>query len=244
MHITGNRSAGVVPRADFRFLPPVIKIMLITPPPPQRYNILATMTMHRQSPTGIPYTDSKISAPPIHFVKIHPLVIFKMSDSYERSPSSERDFISPTLGQHHDGVAIVHDRYSCLPNPSTVVHTDLNGCSYDRHRQLFPNEQVLGYYAFSQQRVEWSSIFEANLHGIHIWMRPSLPPKCDVFEITKTNPQGPLFVSPIEYVLKGCAASGAKGQALKFPAFVNRFKKFPSKVISEGESNDFRWSVA
>jgi hypothetical protein len=37
---------------------------------------------------------------------------------------------------------------------------------------------------------------------------------------------------------------GAKDQALKFPAFVNRFKKFPSKVISEGESHVFRWSVA
>jgi hypothetical protein len=37
---------------------------------------------------------------------------------------------------------------------------------------------------------------------------------------------------------------GAKDQALKLPAFVNRFKKFPSKVISEGESHVFRWSVA
>jgi hypothetical protein len=45
-------------------------------------------------------------------------------------------------------------------------------------------------------------------------------------------------------VLTECPFHGAKDQALKFPAFVNRFKKFRSKVISEGERHVFRWSVA
>jgi hypothetical protein len=155
----------------------------------------------RRPTTAILYTDPKISDPPIRQVKIHPLVIFKMSDAYERSPGPDRLSIGVILGEHHDGVATVHDCYPCLPDAVNVVEPDLNRRMFDRHRQLFPNEVVLGYYAFSQQRVEWPNIFEVHRHGIHIWMRPTLPPKWDVFEITKNSPQGPLIASPIEYVI-------------------------------------------
>jgi hypothetical protein len=48
----------------------------------------------------------------------------------------------------------------------------------------------------------------------------------------------------LDEVIRDSFRLGAKDQALKFPVFVNRFKKFPSTVISEGESHVFRWSVA
>jgi hypothetical protein len=155
----------------------------------------------RGAATGILYTDPEISAPPIRLVKIHPLVIFKMSDAYERSVSALRQSIGIILGEFRDGVATVHDCYACVPDATTVVDQDIHHRMYQRHHQLFPNEQVLGYYAFSQQRVEWPSIIEVGFHGIHIWMRPTLPPKWDVFEITRATDQGPLIASPIEYVI-------------------------------------------
>jgi hypothetical protein len=37
---------------------------------------------------------------------------------------------------------------------------------------------------------------------------------------------------------------GAKDQALKFPVFVNTFKKFPSNVVSDGGPTVLGWSVA
>jgi hypothetical protein len=155
----------------------------------------------RGAATGILYTDPEISAPPIRLVKIHPLVIFKISDAYERSLAPVRQSIGIILGEFHDGVATVHDCYACLPDPAVVVDQELHHRMYQRHHQLFPNEMVLGYYAFSQQRIEWPSIIEVQFHGIHIWMRPTLPPKWDVFEITRPTDQGPLIASPIEYVI-------------------------------------------
>jgi hypothetical protein len=124
-----------------------------------------------------------------------------MSDSYERSPGPTRQSIGVIFGEFHDGIAIVHDCHPCLSTPTQIVDSDLNRRMYQRHHQLFPNEVVLGYYAFSHQRLEWPGIIEVRSHGIHIWMRPSLPPKWDVFEITKINEQGPLIASPIEYVI-------------------------------------------
>jgi hypothetical protein len=156
--------------------------------------------------SGILFNDPEISAPAIRFVKIHPLVIFQMAHAYERcGDAKDRKSVGVLMGKWsiHDGIAIVHDCYPCLPSadPSQVVDEDHNRRMYDRHRELYQNEDPVGYYAFSQQRIEWPSMIHLNAEAIHIWMRPTIPPKLDVFAVIKSDEKGTIIASPIEHVI-------------------------------------------
>jgi hypothetical protein len=176
--------------------------------------------MDHAASSGILYTDPEISAPAIHLVRIHPLVIFQMADAYQRAvfgkgrtkedgtrtrgdddDKEETDAIGVLFGECVKSEALVLDCYPCVPRKSTMVDNKLNTQMFQEHRNLFPNEQVLGYFAFSEQRREWPGILGEERSGIHIWMRPTLPPMLDVFWVLKPKGEDRLIASPVEYVI-------------------------------------------
>jgi hypothetical protein len=151
--------------------------------------------------SGILYTDPQISAPPITLVKIHPLVIFQMVESYERRVAEDHA-MGVILGTHHDNEAQILDSFPCYPIPP-FIDRDLRDKLWHEHQALYPNEVVLGYYSFSPQRIDWPDLLAEDRVGIHIWMRPVLPPKLDVL-IIKLN-QGMVISSPVEYEIEASA---------------------------------------
>jgi hypothetical protein len=153
--------------------------------------------------TGILYTDPGISSPPITLVKIHPLVIFQMVEAYERRVDPNLA-IGLIFGSYHESEAVVLDCCPCLPHPRDVVDKALETQLYREHCQLYPNEQVLGYFSFSHTRTDWQGVLAEGHHGIHIWMRPAVPPKLDVL-IIKLN-QSVVISSPVEYEIDASAS--------------------------------------
>lgn len=154
----------------------------------------------RANTTDILFNDPVISSPVISVVRIHPLVIFQMADSYERRESKGDSAIGVIFGDVVENEAIVLDCYPCLPNEQTVVNKDLMNALYQEHRQLYPNEIVLGYYTFSQRQIDFPDILGVGTTALHIWMRPAIPPKIDVFSITKTE-DSKIISTPVEYMI-------------------------------------------
>ena len=173
------------------------------------------------------FTDSEISAPPISLVKIYPLVVFTIADSYERSLSSkpdtkgeDRNSIGVLYGEYNDSDAIVYDACACLASEDGVVKEDLRIKTIQEHNYLYPNEKVLGYFTFGKKQVEWPSLIQKDAPSIHLSMKPSNPPKIEVFSVVKTTDDR-LVYTPIEYVIEASpeeqlglsrlAASSSKG---------------------------------
>ena len=154
--------------------------------------------------TGILYTDQAISAPPISLVKIHPLVIYSIADAYERRDNNDDFAIGVLLGTYSNGRAIITDCYPCKPDPKTVVNRELHNKLYTQLRQLYPAENIIGYFTFSQRQIDWQDIILDGSSAIHIWMRPTVPPKIDVFSVlkAKNGDRVQLIPSPVEYIIE------------------------------------------
>jgi hypothetical protein len=153
--------------------------------------------------SGILYTDPMISAPPISLVKVHPLVIFQMVESYERRVSEEHA-MGIVLGTFHEQHAYVLDSFPCLSLRPGTIEGDLRDKLLDEHRRLYPNELLLGYYSCSQQRIDWPDLLTDDKVAIHIWMRPVVPPKLDVLIIKLSR--GIVISSPVEYEIEASPA--------------------------------------
>ena len=185
--------------------------------------------------TGILFSDATISAPSISNVRIHPLAIFQMGDSYlraqacrsKRGPSvtgskestwdgigkdakeEEKDNsrgsygVGVLYGNIVDNTAIVLDSFACVPREGTTVDRELFQKMRTRHREMFPKEEVIGYYTFGQKKVEWNDIIPDGSYGIHIWVTPLSPPKIDVFCISRHGKS--LMFLPIEYTIEASA---------------------------------------
>ncbi|KAH0789820.1 Mov34/MPN/PAD-1 family protein [Histomonas meleagridis] len=168
--------------------------------------------MYTTSRNSILFTDTEISKPPISLVKIHPLVIFSIADAFERSLSNkqqpllrgeEREAIGVLYGEVTDNEAIVYDSFPCVPSKTSSIDEALREKMHREHELLFRNEELLGYYTFSQRQIDCPSVIPEGASFIHIWMKPSNPPKIDVFSIKTSN--GIIVSTPIEYVIDASA---------------------------------------
>ncbi|KAK8848182.1 Eukaryotic translation initiation factor 3 subunit F [Tritrichomonas musculus] len=162
--------------------------------------------------TGILYNDPKISSSPIDIVKIHPLVIYSIADSYQRRGDADYA-IGILLGEASvvDRQAIVYDVVPCKLDPKTVVDQDLKKALYAEHRSIYPREDIIGYYIFSQRQVDWYDVIQDNSCGIRIWLRPTIPPKIDCYTLYKVivNDSPKLIAQPIEYVIEASLSEQA-----------------------------------
>ena len=151
--------------------------------------------------TSIIYNDVSISNPAINIARIHPLVIFKIADHYLRrgkaeNPETDNYCIGLLLGEIVNNDAIVRDIVPLSRKQEN--EEELVSVSYNQHHILFPNEKILGWYAFSDHMVEFPSIIAEGSNGIHIWMKPYVPPKIDVFAVNKSR-ELKLVSLPIQY---------------------------------------------
>ena len=187
--------------------------------------------------TGILFSDASISSPSVNNVRIHPLVVFQMADSFERAQPCQRkgdsnsknvtwvkkDQVNNDKQEEHDdktnelysiGVlygniidhtAIVLDSFACVPCAGTGDAVDMTLFSRmnTRHREMFPKEDVIGYYTFGTKNIEWSSVIPQGGSGIHIWVSPITPPKIDCFSVSHHGDK--LIFLPIEYTVEASA---------------------------------------
>ena len=160
--------------------------------------------------TGILYNDPKISSPPIDIVKIHPLVIYSIADSYQRRGDTDHA-IGVLFGEVVDRQAIVYDIVPCKPHPETVVDQELKTYLNNEHRSIYPREEILGYYIFSQRQIDWYDVIADNGCGIRIWLRPTIPPKIDCYALHKVrvNDSPKLIAQPIEYIIEASLSEQA-----------------------------------
>ena len=156
------------------------------------------------SEASIIYNDTSISNPAVSTALVHPLVIFKIADYYLRrgkekiveKDKSGKDIVTEReitycvgllLGEMLNNEAIIRDVVA-LP-PKAEKQEELVSNSYTQHHILFPNEKILGWYAFSEHYVEFPSIIAEGSNGIHLWMKPYVPPKIEAFSISKSKDQ-------------------------------------------------------
>lgn len=181
------------------------------------------------SSAGILFSDASISSPSINMVRIHPLVVFQMADSFQRAQAkrtvegkksgwdfkgddkdgkkksnTEKDndadlySIGVLYGNVVDHTAVVLDCIACVPREGTVVDKTLFSRMNTRHREMFPKEEVIGYYVFGNKNIEWSSIVPDDHSSVYIWVSPINPPKIDAFCVSHSHKDKLLFL-PIEY---------------------------------------------
>ena len=137
------------------------------------------------SQTSIIYNDTSISDPAVNKALVHPLVIFKIADHYLRRGQGVQYCIGLLLGEILNKDAIIRD---VVPlKAEQEKQEELISNSYNQHHLLFPNEKILGWYAFSERYVEFPSIIAEGSNGIHLWMKPYVPPKIEVFSINKSK---------------------------------------------------------
>lgn len=160
--------------------------------------------------TGILYSDTKISSSPIDIVKIHPLIIYSIADSYQRRGDSDHA-IGVLFGEVQDRAAIVYDCIPCKADKVNVVDNDLKAALISEHRSIYPHESILGYYIFSQRQIDWFDVIAENSCGIRIWMRPTVPPKIDCYSLhnVKVNDTQKLIARPIEYSIEASLSEQA-----------------------------------
>lgn len=157
------------------------------------------MTMENPQAAGVLYSDPAISSPAVNVAQIHPLVIFKIADHYQRRGNGVENCVGLLLGELQSNEAVIRD---VVPlDHGAEKKSELVSASYLAHHVLFPNEKILGWYAFSNSYVEFPSIIAEGAQGIHMWLRPFVPPKIDCFAIFK-HPQNGLISMPIPYVIQ------------------------------------------
>lgn len=179
---------------------------------------------------GILFSDASISSPTINSVRIHPLVVFQMADSFERaqpkrasedkkggwsdvradssdnkdgndSSSSDNLYsVGVLYGNIVDHTAVVLDSIACVPRDDTVIDKSIFSRMNSRHREMFPKEEVIGYYTFGTKNIEWSSIVPVDESSVHIWVTPLNPPKIDAFCVSHSHKDKLIFL-PIEYTI-------------------------------------------
>ncbi|EAY14254.1 Mov34/MPN/PAD-1 family protein [Trichomonas vaginalis G3] len=145
---------------------------------------------------NIIYNDKSISDPSVNIAQIHPLVIFKIADMYLRRGPEVNYCVGLLLGEILNREAIIRDVVPLKPGQEN--ETDIASLSYQQHHMLYPNEKILGWYSYSEQNIEFPSIIAEGSSGIHVWMRPYVPPKIDVFSVNK-NSELHLVSLPIQY---------------------------------------------
>ena len=134
---------------------------------------------------SIIYNDTSISDPAVNKAQVHPLVIFKIADHYLRRGRDIDYCIGLLLGEILNRDAIVRD---VVPlQASAENEEELVSIAYNQHHILFPNEKILGWYSFSEHYVEFPSIIAEGSNGIHLWMKPYVPPKIEAFSISKSK---------------------------------------------------------
>ena len=157
------------------------------------------MSTENPQAAGVLYSDPSISSPAVNVAQIHPLVVFKIADHYQRRGEGAENVVGLLLGELQSNEAVIRD---VVPlDYGAERKTELVSASYNAHHVLFPNEKILGWYAFSNNYVEFPSIIAEGAQGIHLWLRPFVPPKIDCFAIFK-HPQNGLISMPIQYVIQ------------------------------------------
>lgn len=145
---------------------------------------------------SIIYNDPTISDPAVNRAKVHPLVIFKVADMFLRRGKDHEYCVGLLVGEILNREAIVRD---VVPlRPGAQDEQEIISISWQQHHQLYPNEQLLGWYSFSETNIEFPSIIAEGANGIHLWMRPYVPPKIDVFSVKKSRDLH-LVSLPIQY---------------------------------------------
>lgn len=123
----------------------------------------------------------------------------------EEHDNESKDFysIGVLYGNIIDHTAIVLDCLPCLPCEDDVVDWTLYSRMNTRHREMFPKEEVIGYYTFGTKNIGWPRIIPEGSSGIHIWVSPMTPPKIDCFCVSHHSSK--LIFLPIEYTLEASA---------------------------------------
>ena len=154
---------------------------------------------------SILYMDKGIVQTTVTLVKFHPIVIFQIADQYERrSPpkTQEAKDISVGLLYGEKGKSVqVFDSVPLLLDSDGKVKADFQLSSENYHKELFPNESLLGWYVFGNAQFEFPSLFDEqdSSEKIHLWIRPTAPPKFDVFTVYKSYTK--LVSTPVPYII-------------------------------------------
>jgi len=83
-------------------------------------------------------------------VKIHPVVLFAICDSYERRNDSQYRVIGTLLGVHEKG-AVEVTNCLCIPHNESeeevAVDMEFAKAMYELHKKVNPSEVIVGWYA-------------------------------------------------------------------------------------------------
>jgi len=83
-------------------------------------------------------------------VKIHPVVLFAIIDSYERRNDSQHRVIGTLLGIHEKG-AVEVTNCLCIPHNESedevAVDMEFAKAMYELHKKVNPSEVIVGWYA-------------------------------------------------------------------------------------------------
>lgn len=83
-------------------------------------------------------------------VKVHPVVLFHIADSYERRNDTSHRVIGTLLGIHEKGAVEVTNSL-CVPHNESedevAVDMEFAKTMYELHRKVNPSEAIVGWYA-------------------------------------------------------------------------------------------------
>lgn len=163
------------------------------------------------------YTDNSIVSTTIHLAKIHPIVIFKIADQYDRRPEDINNGNSsdkiPSVGLlygKYDKSRFELDILDAVPlllkeeekdnkKILTLDNEFYNQINED-HETHYPLESIVGWYTFGESRFDVPINIQEDSYNLHLWMRPSNPPKIDAFAVIKPAKQN-LVSTPIRYII-------------------------------------------
>ena len=102
------------------------------------------------------------------------------------------------FGQQSDATVSVLDCAACLPHTEKVIDPDFMKDVIDRHSAMYPKEDHIGYFSFSEAQIpfEKSCLFHGNCR-LYVWVRPSAPAKVNVFYVSGDKQE--VISLPVEY---------------------------------------------
>lgn len=157
--------------------------------------------------SSILYVDPTIVESPIKIAKIHPLVIFQIMDAYQRrcikgneAATSDTDkAVGLLFGETVNGCVSILDCYTLAFDEKGNVDKQIRNQMFQEHRELYPNEDVVGWWTFSENRYDYPDVISKGYSAVHIWLRPSVPPTIDAFCVTKLMADDTIVSAPIPY---------------------------------------------
>ena len=100
-------------------------------------------------------------------------------------------------GQYSGPNVSVLDCVACLPHLETRIDKKFMESAHARHMQMYPKEELVGFWSFSDDLVSWPRELFENRCCLYVWMRPSAPTKVNVFYMESGGKE--LVPLPVEY---------------------------------------------